>query len=148
MKSIIFKILGVVVVIVAIVVGKLIGKASVETYSSSKKESNFNSMLMKTASELNQNLPMMVDSETRLDATVGINKTFRYNYTLVNYSSNDVTAKEIKDGLTEQVTNYVCTTKSMEIFVKNDITITYAYYSKEGKEITTIPVPSYKCKDI
>ncbi len=144
MKSIILKVLGVVAVIVAIV----IGKASVETYSSSKKESNFNSMLIKTASELNQNLPMMVDSETRLDATVGINKTFRYNYTLVNYSINDVTAKEIKDGLTEKVTNYVCTTQGMEIFVKNDITVTYAYYSKEGKEITTIPVPAYKCKDI
>jgi len=103
---------------------------------------------MKAASDLNVNLPMMVDAETRLDSAVGINRTMRYNCTLINYSINEVSAQNLKDSLTEILTNNVCTTKAMKFFVNNNITVTYAYHSKEGKEITTIPVPSTKCKEI
>jgi len=142
------KILGVLTVIVAIIIGRFIGKTSVETYSSLKKELNLNSILIKTASNINKNLPMMVNSEMRLDTTIAIDKTFRYQYTLINYSVNDITAKEINDKFAKQIINNVCTTKDMEAFVKNDITVIYSYYGKGGKEITNISVPSYKCKDI
>jgi len=148
MKKVIPKVLGVVAFLIALFFGKIIGNTAVEVFNSSGEKSNLNSMLMKSASEINVNLPMMIDAETRLDATVGMNRIMRYNYTLINYSINEISAQDIQDSLTKKVTNYVCTTDGMKFFVNNNITVTYAYYSKEGKEITTIPVPSTKCKGI
>ncbi|MEZ8629941.1 hypothetical protein AB6D56_05280 [Vibrio lentus] len=77
MKSI-WKVLGsigvVIIIIIAGGIGKLVGKTSSEAYSKSKKESELDSALMQAASQINQNLPMMVDAETRWDSTSGFQK--------------------------------------------------------------------------
>ncbi len=109
------------------------------------EEAEIDSVLLKLASELNSKLPMMVDSQTQLDSTVGVNKVFRYNSTLVNYSSSEMSAAYIQNKLKENIINNVCTTEEMQVFVSNGITITYAYYGNKGKLITVISVPPASC---
>ena len=148
MKKIIVKVLVGASIFVAVIIGNVIGKTAVKSQTHTNNDSRLDSLLIRTASEFNSKLPMMVDAETRLDSTAGINKEFRYNYTLIKRSLKDVSAEAIQNALSEKITNNVCTTKEMNIFVGNNVTVSYAYYSKEGKQITVISVPASKCKDI
>jgi hypothetical protein len=118
------------------VTGKFSGKTS---------EEKIDAELLQTASKLNERLPMMVDAETRWDSTVGIDKTMRYNYTLINYSASNLPVQEFRGALEAKLVNNVCTTKEMQVFVKNGVTVTYAYYGNEGKEITVIAVEPSRC---
>ena len=147
----IWKVLGTIgVILIAIFaggIGKLVGKATSESFFEGKGESEMNSVLIKTASELNKNLPMMVDSETRWDATIGINKKFRYNYTMINYTAEDIDVDSFRGAMQPTLINMVCTTKEMDVFTKNGIPVTYAYYGKNGKQITTITVKPVECQN-
>ena len=89
----------------------------------------------------------MVDSETQLDNVIGVNNIFRYNYTLVNYSSSDISAQDIKSSMEEKIINNVCTTEEMQVFIGNGVTVNYAYYGNKGKLITVISVLPSQCKN-
>lgn len=145
------KILGVIGIVVCAVfttrAGKkiffrLIRKNIVE----GKKERGLSSILMQTANQLNQSLPIMLDSGTRLDSSIGTNKQFRYNYTLINYTADESVPSKIESIMHPQLINRVCTSKEMEIFIKNGISVAYAYHGKNGKHIITITVLPSDCK--
>lgn len=133
------------VIIFSGAIGKLVGKGAVDSYYSGKKEGFIDEALLKAASEINSKLPMMVDSETRLDSTVGLTKSFRYNYTLINYASSGVSASDLNSGLSQKLINNVCTNKEMQIFVKNGVTVSYAYFGNDGKQVTIISVAPSQC---
>ncbi len=115
-------------------------------YLTGGDKTDIDSALIAAASQLNKNLPMMIDSETRFDSSIGINRTFRYNYTLVNYAAEDVDPDQLKESLEMQLINTVCTTKEMEIFTKNNVPVTYAYHGKNGTQIKTITVNPSQCQ--
>jgi len=139
-KSSIKRIGSVIFFVLAFIAGKYAYQ-----YISGNDKTDLNSTLMAAANELNINLPMMVDGETRLDSSIGINRTFRYNYTLINYAAEDVDADQFKVNMESTLINSFCTTKEMEVFTKNDVPVTYAYHGKNGKQITTITVNSSQC---
>jgi hypothetical protein len=149
MKTI-WKILGGLVIILAIAfaggIGKIVGKSATESYYAGKKEATIDAALLHTASEMNKTLPMMVDAETRLDSTTGINRTIRYNYTMVNYTVADLDPAQFKQSMEPTIVNKVCTTKEMQVFVRNKVPVSFAYYDKQGKQITVITVPSSSCE--
>lgn len=144
------KIMGVIGLLLVVAfaggIGKLVGKSTGERFFEGKKESELNSVLIQAANQINQNLPMMVDSETRLDSTVGINNQFRYNYTMINYPAEELDSKAFKEAMQPQLINSVCTTKEMEVFMKNGVPVTYAYHGKNGKQVTTITIHPSQCK--
>ncbi len=126
-------------------IGQLVGKSSVESYYAGKKDGTLEAALGKAASELNAKLPMMVDAETRLDSSMGTNKTFRYNYTLVNHTSSTVSPAQVVEALERKLTNNVCTSSDMKVFVNNGVVVSYAYFGSDGKQIAIITVPPAKC---
>lgn len=145
----ILKVLGGVAVLVAILlaagIGKFIGKTTVDSYYAGKREGVINEVLLKAADKLNSKLPMMVDANTRLDSTIGLNERFRYNYTLVNYSSAQISSSQIHNVLGQKLVNNVCTNKEMQAFVNNGVTVSYAYFGNDGKEITVISIAPSQC---
>jgi hypothetical protein len=112
---------------------------------SPKNSTPIEEMLPKFASQLNAKLPMMVDSDTRLDSVMGVNRTLRYNYTLISHSSSDVTEQDIRNAFQQKIENRVCTSQESLTFIKNGVTLTYAYYGNEGKQISVISVSSSQC---
>lgn len=118
-----------------------IGEPAVKASAGSIDES-----LQQIVSEQNGKLPMMVDSDTRLDSMAVINKTIRYNYTVVHYSASNLLSQKI-NSYGPIIVNKVCTTKEMRVYVKNGFTISYAYYDNEGKQITVISVTQSQCGD-
>ncbi|WP_111643085.1 hypothetical protein [Marinimicrobium alkaliphilum] len=131
------------VVSAAVVFG--LGKFAVGSFLGGSSEASIQAALLDSADQLNATLPMMVDEETRLDSASGSDRTFRYNYTMVNYASEDIDPEVFVSHMRPQLTAGVCTNKEMAVFVKHRIPVVYAYYGNQGKEIATLAVQSTDC---
>lgn len=100
--------------------------------------------MQEIASDINKDLPEMMDSDTRLDnVTVEKDGGLTYNYTLINYLKSDFRYGEIKNSLIEGITENICTNPNMEIYVDNNTTFYYQYFDKEENLIETISVFPY-----
>ncbi len=141
-------VLSIVAFIIAFLIAKYIVGIGFKSYHESNDKQDFNQILIETVSELNRSLPMMVDSETRLDNAMGFNKILKYNNTLINYTANEISPSNIFNALDKKITNSVCTSKEMKIFLDNDVTISYSYSGKNGKHIIDIKVSKSKCLTI
>jgi hypothetical protein len=98
-------------------------------------------VMMKTASEINESCPMMVDSETRLDNTIVLpSNVFQYNYTLVNMEKETIDFMALKDYIEPNIINFVRTNPDMKFQRDNKVTINYYYKDKYGNYIFTISV--------
>ena len=109
-------------------------------------------VLIQAASDINKNVPMMLDSETRLDNAMVVSGKFRYNKTLVNYSAEELeeskillSGDDLMDWITKE-TNRICTIKEMQFFVENNIPLEHAYHGKNGKHVQTVVIETSQCK--
>lgn len=103
----------------------------------------FDSTLVSTASELNKNLPMIIDSETSLDSITALpNRTMRYNLTLINMASEDYNVEEVIALLDEPLRNRLKTIPEAEFFRKNGVSISYYYFDMNNKYFFEIKIPA------
>jgi len=130
-KSWIFKCVAMIVLVTAI--GLAMGE---------KAENNdFEKALFEAASQMNKNLPMMIDSETRLDSTMASpGKIFIYSYTVVNYTIAELDVEAFTNAMRPNLVNHTKTSKDMESFRKNKVTLKYNYRDKNGREIAQITI--------
>jgi len=97
--------------------------------------------LMKMASELNKSCPIMVDAETRLDNMVVLpNKTFQYNYSLVNIGREDIDTLYIKNFLEPNIVNNIKTNPQMKELRDKKVTLQYYYKDRNGAYLFMISV--------
>ncbi len=93
----------------------------------------FDKAMMTAASELNESCPMMVDQETRLDNAVALpDNVFQYNYTLVNFTKEELDLEEFTAHMEPQITNNVKTNPDLKIYRDNQVTMKYYYKDKNG----------------
>ena len=104
-----------------------------------------NKVLTNAANTVNKTTPYMVDKETRLDSVVGINDTFTYFYTLVNYTSKQLNAKKLEASLKPSITKNACSQPAMAVFFKNGVTINYNYKGKDGGFVLNISITPATC---
>ena len=129
------------------VIGKIPGKSSPEWHVDDKLDGSIETILLQMADEINAKLPQMIDAETRLDSAAGINRKVRYNFTLVNYSAEEIKVPAFNKSMRPKLIKNVCAAKEMAIFLNNDIPVSYAYYGKQGKQITVLTVTASDCSD-
>lgn len=118
---------------------KDLGKAN------SAEGNTINDVLAKTARQINKNLPMLVDEETRLDLTIGLDHYFMYKYTLLNYRADELDSKYIYGLIKPALTENVCTSDDMKIFIELNVPVEYLYYGNDGKKVTSVVISSKDC---
>jgi hypothetical protein len=119
--------------------------AGLAACKSTNDVSSWESQLAFSASELNKGLPMMVDSETRLDSTIALQNTFTYKYTMINYALSDLDVGKFTEVMTKQTTNVVCTTPDMANFIKNKTIVNYIYFDKDSKHLSKVLIDTANC---
>ena len=144
------KISGVIVLLVVMAfageIGKMVGKSTVNKYETGKKDATVNSILLKTSKELNAQLPIMVDEETRLDVTMVMGKQLYYKYTLVNLKAEDIDKTLLISNLEPALKNNLCKNDQIKFLLENGVEYKYLYSDKLGNLIGTIEIDSTKCK--
>ncbi|MCL2803757.1 MAG: hypothetical protein FWD29_07390 [Micrococcales bacterium] len=96
-------------------------------------------LLSDTASNMNKNMPMNVDADTRLDNVSALpNKTLRYNFTLVNTARDDLDAEgqaQVEDYLKGQILDGIKGSSDMQALKDAEVTFEYLYKSSDSIEL-------------
>ncbi len=100
------------------------------------KPPSFDKQMMNAASELNKTCPIMIDAETQLDNAVALpEKTFQYNYTLINRHKDSIDIVRLKEYLKPVILNTIKTNPDLKSFRDNNITMAYSYKDKNSNHI-------------
>ena len=105
-----------------------------------EKDVYTNKHLSNIANSIKPYLPMMVDDETRLDSILSFEKNLKYVYTMVNANQSDFNQRSLENALKPKVQNSVCTNETTMVFPRNNVVLTFTYYSKKGKFISEFSV--------
>ena len=142
------KVLGIITILVVVIfagsIGEIIGKLTSERFLEGKKEGAINAALVNVADNMNKRTPIMINSNTRFDTVLVVNQELWYKYTLVNNKAEEIKVSEFDQITRPNLINHVCT--SMKFFVDNNISVSYLYYGKNGKKITSIKIPASSCR--
>jgi hypothetical protein len=132
-----------VLVVVGAVGGAMLGSWAVEGMFS--KPTDYTTVLMQAANNINSNLPMTIDSDTELLSTVGFNNSFMYKYKLVSYDVSKMDVELFKKTMIPRIQNSVCTSESMSEFRKMKIVVIHSYSDSNHKEIAEFRVDTKSC---
>ena len=95
--------------------------------------------LKSTSQQMNRGCPVMVDKETRLDATAGgPGNMFTYSFTLVNYEVQDINVPALRETMRPHLVDMVKSNPAMTLFRSNRVTLVYKYRDKRGRPIMDI----------
>ncbi|MCY4389090.1 MAG: hypothetical protein OXC18_18510 [Desulfurellaceae bacterium] len=149
-SALIFLALAVVTVVIPKLFSQAVVAPKVKEWLAPSEKSDIGAHLRQLMNQMNSELPMMIDSETRCDTTMYAEGTFRYIYTLINVSAEDI-VPFVSDQEWEvqgtDIRNRVCTTPELQFFVTNNIAVEYFYRGKHGKHIKTFTVAPSQCDE-
>lgn len=101
--------------------------------------------LTRTADKINSNVPMMIDSNTRLDSAVALTDKLQYNYTLMSVPSAGDGASLLQQIETEKVSNACGLEDNISLLITG-VTLELVYHASDGSRITTISVSNEDCQ--
>ena len=97
--------------------------------------------LSKMATNLNRSAPTALDQHTRFDSVaVTSDNIFQYYYTITNIENPRELLQEQKDEMIENIEKAFANDRSLQIFVKNSVTMEYIYRDISQKVIDTITI--------
>lgn len=94
---------------------------------------------------INKQLPMMVDSDTKLEKTSSEGNTLIYHYVLVNYLSTEIDPVALEQSLRPMVTQQTCTLSNLKPVIDQGGSISYKYNGKDQKQLLTIVIDKSSC---
>jgi len=110
--------------------------------------SNISELLVQTSKVMNQNLPMMVNEDTRWDSSfAGPGKMLSYKYTLVNYSANQIDTVQFTQNIRTYLTDTICTNPATKIFPENGVSLNFNYYDNALNFITMVKLTPNDCEN-
>lgn len=129
------------VVAVSAVVGSFVSSFVVKSlFQTQTANASIDEVLANTANEINRNLPMMVDQNTRLDSTAALPESkLMYRYTILNIDplpDGDVLVETLRPTT---LNNYK-TSQDMADLRKMNVTLVYSYADDKGNELAQFQV--------
>ena len=115
--------------------------AQVLKFMFQERETSTFDMLMKTASALNRNAPITIDSMTRFDNALALSDNrIQFTYTFPKIVKTQVDTILLQQENRKEILNRIKTTPEMSFFVENNVDVIAKYYDKEGNYICTLNI--------
>jgi hypothetical protein len=135
--------------ILGIGIGALIGYIVwrvVPEYFKAREDPRSQAHLSKVAAELNRSVPVMIDKETELLPSEGVEGMFIYNYRLVSYSAAQIEAKKFATEAKQRLVQGACNTpETRDDFLKQGVILRYSYFDKDKQPIATVDITPADC---
>lgn len=112
---------------------------------SKTEQSAHEKILVEESKKLNRNLPVMVDSETSLEATLVMGMQFHYKYKLVNASAKDIDVVMFRKKMEENMIRTNRADKGAVILLKAGVEYVCSYVDKDGVLVASIRVNKKTC---
>tara|TARA_B100000035_G_scaffold41917_1_gene31423 strand:+ start:239 stop:622 length:384 start_codon:yes stop_codon:yes gene_type:complete len=108
---------------------------------------DINKALNEISSQMNQNLPMVIDKYTTLLTTYGGNGRILYRYKLDTnlFIDYGLTKDKWINAQKKSIKNTFCTSPSMSLFRDYDVIVTWNYVDLDGEFISKIEMNRDKC---
>jgi hypothetical protein len=103
-------------------------------------------LLQGTTKTMSKQLPIMVDSDTKLEKISSEGNVLIYNFTMVNYLSTEVDSEAFEQNMKPAVIQETCAMPSLKLVLDKGGSISYRYNGKDKKQIMTINVDKNSCK--
>jgi hypothetical protein len=141
-SSIVRAILGIgIVALIGFIVWRVVPE-----YFKAREDPRSQAHLARVAAELNRSVPVMIDQETELLPSQGVEGLFIYNYRLVSYSAAQIDAKKFVTGAKQRLIQGACNTpETRDDFLKKGVTLRYSYYDKDKQPIATVDITPADC---
>ncbi|MBT5470121.1 MAG: hypothetical protein HOK41_05920, partial [Nitrospina sp.] len=94
----------------------------------------------------NNDIPVMVDTETKLEKTSSEGKTFTYHYTLVNFMANMINSEQFKASMAPNIVKQMCNNTTMRSYMDMGAILEHSYKSKDQLPIFAMQVVKADCK--
>jgi len=131
----------IIITILFTAIGAALGTFLVRLITGSNSSLSYDQVLVQVANETNKSLPMMIDRETRLDATVaGPGKRFTYSYTLVHLTRNDLDLSAFRTTMQPRLVANYKTHVDMKGFRDENVELHYQYKDKDSNFLIDIVV--------
>lgn len=121
------------------------------TFSFSCTQKSYETEIRDIANNANRNLPTMVDSETRLESvSPESGKIYQYNYTLINVEKGNFNATNFSERQKSKILSGINKLKNrsgFKFFVENNVTFSYSYNDKNGKNLLKILISPSEYKE-
>lgn len=96
--------------------------------------------------QINQQTPMMMDEQTRLDkATLGPGATVTYHFTFPSYSAEEVDRDKLANNLSPALTQNICLDEQLKASMEEGARYVYAFHGNDGREISRMEVDETDC---
>ena len=102
-------------------------------------------ILIDNSKKLNKNLPLMVDADTRLDATLAMGMQFHFKYTLVNTATKDIDVAVFRKTIEQNMIRTNRADKGAMILLKAGVEYVCTYVDKDGVLVASIRVNKKIC---
>jgi hypothetical protein len=102
-------------------------------------------VLNAAAARINSTLPMMTDSNIRLNSAVALADRFQYNYTLSSRSSVEVEEVSFLQQVNAAIASDACGLEDNLSFLKMGVIIDFIYKANDGITVTIISVAPEDC---
>lgn len=103
------------------------------------------SALKDMAGQMNSQMPMMMDPETRADAVFSTGKVLNYRATLINIPSTEINAAELNSHVLNNVNEIACKDKATRDLIDLGVSYVYLYFGNDDRFITKVVLDKYKC---
>lgn len=109
------------------------------------KEDDLALILRATVLAVSKNLPVMLDSDTKLDKISSEGNVLIYDYELVNFLSTDVDKVGLNAGLSTNLVKQVCSTPGLKSIMEKGGTLSYRYSGKDKLPVTELRIDLKNC---
>lgn len=99
--------------------------------------------LREAAAAVNQQAPMMVDQETRLDGASSGKQSLTYNYTMVNYAVSDLDVDKFTQALRPSLLKAGC--EVLKPLLSQGVDVNYVYRDKAEADIAALKLTAADC---
>jgi len=100
--------------------------------------------LRETARHINKSIPRPIGNLALLEGAEAHERTLKYRIRFKELSEEEI-SPEFTWKQTEFLTEFICSTPEMKVFVENNVTLKYAYHDKNGKLVIIISIEPRAC---
>ena len=109
-------------------------------------EKSIGALMTEATDSLNRHLPMMIDSETQLTATLAFSRMLQYNYRLVRLDAAQVDTAALAAAFKRRVQAGACTGPELrDRFLKRGVTVRFTYADSSNHRLFSVDVQPKDC---
>ena len=103
-------------------------------------------IMAEASDSMNRHLPMMIDSETQLTATMASSRMLQYNYRLVLLDWTNVDTAVLAAAFRRRIQAGACTAPELrDRFLRKGITVRFAYADSSAHRLFSVDVTPKDC---